>query len=78
MHAPIVNVSVITEVRNGKNTDSFKASNSTHTPELCFSIIYIDGKDSKALDLVAMTEEDKKAWVEGLKALIREEGKREI
>ena len=69
-----VNVSVITEVRGGKSTDSFKISNSTHSPDLCFSIIYIDGKDSKTLDLVAMTEEDRKAWVEGLKALVREEG----
>ena len=71
-----VNVSVITEVRGGKSTDSFKISNSTHSPDLCFSIIYIDGKDSKTLDLAAMTEEERKAWVEGLKALIREEGER--
>ena len=72
-----VSVSSITEVRVGRNTDTFKISNSTHQEEVCFSIIYIEGKDSKNLDLVAGTEEDRKAWVEGLRALVREEGKRE-
>ena len=70
-----VSVSSITEVRRGRNTDSFKISTSASQPEdLCFSVIYIDGKDTKILDLVAVSEEDRKAWVEGLKALIREEG----
>lgn len=73
LHA--VNVSSVTEVRGGRNTDSFKISSSANQPEeLCFSVIYIDGKDTKMLDLVAVSEEDRKAWVEGLKALIREEG----
>ena len=67
-------MSAITDVRMGRNTDTFKVSNSTHQPELCFSLVYLEGKDSKNLDLVAMTEEDRKAWVEGLKALVREEG----
>lgn len=72
-----VSVKVITEVRSGRNTDSFKICNSTHPEELCFSIIYIDGKDTRTLDLVAMTENDRKAWVEGLKALVREEGEKD-
>ncbi|XP_064396880.1 1-phosphatidylinositol 4,5-bisphosphate phosphodiesterase delta-1-like isoform X2 [Halichondria panicea] len=66
-------VTNITEVRGGRSTDSFKISKDTHPEDVCFSIIYKDaGNNLKTLDLAALTVADRTAWVEGLKAILRQ------
>ena len=73
---PTVAVSSITEIRAGRSTDSFKVSKDTHPEDVCFSIIYQDASHNpKTLDLAALTVADRTAWVEGLKAILRQASK---
>ncbi len=70
-----VPIGCIKEVREGQNTDTFKASSTTNIPpENCFSLIYTVGSKFRNLDLAAYTESDKKAWVSGIRALIKSKG----
>ena len=73
---PLVPISSIKEVREGRSTETFKAVTSRTIPpeNVCFSIIYTVGNKFRNLDLAAYTESDKKAWVSGIRALLKSKG----
>ena len=62
-------------MRAGRSTDSFKLARGEYPDERCFSVIYVEGNKFKTLDLVAMSDVDANAWVQGLKMLVKEEGR---
>ncbi len=64
-------------MRTGRSTDSFKAhvSAESYPEDQCFSVVYVVGGKFRNLDLVAVSSYDAAAWVDGLKALVADEGK---
>ena len=66
---PTVLIDAIKEVRIGKNTDTFRARESTmEFPEDCaFSVIF--GDHFETLDLVASSADEANIWVTGLSYL---------
>ena len=73
--AAAVAIKQVKEVRAGRSTDSFKLARGEYPDERCFSVIYVEGNKFKTLDLVAMSDVDANAWVQGLKMLVKEEGR---
>ena len=67
-HPTAVPIQQIKEVREG-------LAKGSSPKECCFSIIYTEGKKSKALDLVAHDPADAEAWVQGLTFLVNKKGK---
>ena len=69
-----VSIKQIKEVRDGKNTDSFKLHGDEFADDCSFSVLYVDGGKFKTLDLVALNPSDAKAWSSSLRALVEQEG----
>ncbi|KAI6235589.1 Phosphoinositide phospholipase C [Aphelenchoides besseyi] len=69
-HKARISVDLIKEVRIGRNTELFRATENSTTDlqdECAFSIIY--GATYECLDLIALTPDDANIWVTGLMAL---------